>query len=147
MDAADQSHQEHPAFACERCGHPVEATDLVPVCRACGAAHRYDPQRGRYVTLATSGQMWDLITLILVCGGAIGLLASDGKGFGWLLLFVGAALHYGTSIRTGVISSRFFILARPRTVNSTDSPVLFLIGLIIEGLSLALIALVGLFSL
>lgn len=147
MDAGDQSHRDNAAFPCDRCGNPVQAADLFPVCRACGAAHRFDPQRSRYVTLATSGQMWDLLTLMLICGGGLGLVANNGKGFGWLLLFVGAALHYGTCIRTGVISSRFFIFARPMTVNSTDSPFFFLIGLIIEGPSLALIGLAGLFSL
>jgi hypothetical protein len=65
---------------------------------------------------------------------------------GWLLPFLGLALHYIRGLIIGRLSSSLFLRGRPWTFQRDESPILFMIAAIVEGVFVMILFLVMLAS-
>jgi hypothetical protein len=80
----------------------------------------------------------DFASVTLMALAFLEFLASDRLTLlGWSLGLVGYALHYYNGIRTGVLGSRFFIFSTSWIVYRAESPTLFDLAIIVEGIILA----------
>jgi hypothetical protein len=93
-------------------------------------------------------ELWELLPAVLLIVGCVGLLADARPVWPWwLLAWVAVAWHYARSLRDGVLRTGFLIFRRTWTIHQGDSPLLFLVAAVVEGLFLAGLTLALLVSL
>jgi hypothetical protein len=135
-------------FACEYCRGIVDASITPPTCQCCGTAYRFDTGKNRFVIIPSRAQVFNVLAAILMITAIAFLVATEGESSGgWFFAFCGFALHYGNGLRSGVLSSRFFLLRRSWTVYQVESPTAFGVAAIIEGIVVAGLLLAFLISL
>ena len=117
-------------------------------CKTCGTTYRYDTTKAAYTVVISRAKFYDIIALLLLITGIAGLLSSRlPSGFTWFCIFTGFALHYWNGVRTGVLSSRFILLRWGWTVYRVESPTLFSLAMIIEGIWVMVFFFIFIFSL
>lgn len=80
----------------------------------------------------------ELLPTVLMIVGCVGLLTDARPVWPWWLsAWAGVALHYARGLRDGVLQTGFLIFRRSWTIHQGDSPLLFLVAAVVEGLFLA----------
>lgn len=131
-------HRLQDAFECPRCHAPVLPESEAAACGSCGDVFRYDQARSKFRVERSWARTLDFTSVTLMGLALLEFLAADRLTLlGWSLGLVGYALHYYNGIRTGVLGSRFFIFSTSWIVYRAESPTLFDLAIIVEGIILA----------
>jgi hypothetical protein len=141
-------HRLQDAFECLRCHAPILPESEVPACKSCGDVYQYDPSSSQFRVQHSRARVLDYASLALLALAVLECLVADRLTLlGWSLGLVGYALHYYNGIRTGVLGSRFFIFSTSWVVYRAESPTLFDLAIIVEGILLAALTFAALASL
>ena len=83
-------------------------------------------------------ELRDGLPVILLIAGCVGLLTDARPAWPWWLsAWAGVALHYARGLRDGVLQTGFLAFRRSWTIHQVDSPLLFMVAAVVEGLFLA----------
>jgi hypothetical protein len=97
--------------------------------------YQYDPSSSQFRVEHSRARTLDFTSVTLMGLALLECLVADRLTLlGWSLGLVGYALHYYNGIRTGVLGSRFFIFSTSWIVYRAESPTLFDVAIIVEGI-------------
>ncbi|MCD6051994.1 MAG: hypothetical protein K0Q55_3412 [Verrucomicrobia bacterium] len=135
-------------FDCEYCRDTVDTSFSPPTCQGCGTAYRFDAGKNTFNPITSRAQVFDFIAAVLMITCIAIVLATDGESStGWFFGLCGFALHYGNGLRNGVLNTRFFFLKSSWTIYQIESPYIFTIASLVEGVMLLFFILIFLISL
>src|SRR5688572_12047586 len=94
------------SFPCDYCHSGVSSDTTVLVCPSCRTAYRYDQRSQRFIVTSSPPQFFEILALLVLLLGIVVLFAPKiPQAVGWLLAFIGFAIHLWNGWRTGVIRS------------------------------------------
>lgn len=137
-----------PEFECEYCHEAVGTEPAPPRCDNCGTTYRYDDSKTDFVMARSRVIFTDFLALLLAAGGmALLINTATYRSLATFLVFIGLAIHFGHALRYGVISTQFFLFKSPWNIYRAESPLLFPVACLVEGLWLLAFLLMFLFTL
>ena len=100
--------------------------------------YQYDPSSSQFRVQHSRARTLDFVSVTLMVLAFLECLVANRLTLlGWSLGLAGYALHDYNGIRTGVLGSRFFIFNTSWIVYRAESPSLFELAIVVEGIILA----------